>query len=161
MSTQSNPLPFLDEEREALWYLGGQRIIAALGDLHLMEWATPAETRVFVLRHAKEDEARFVLAGEATITCEGRVFFASAGAFLFLPGNVPYQIEVSAAGPFKYLAWTAPARFAHEVTKMGTPGHVLFLAPPHAPDVAKVRHLADLLRARAASIALEDRRRQV
>jgi mannose-6-phosphate isomerase-like protein (cupin superfamily) len=137
-------------EQETLWYLGGQRIISTLGErcggtLRLMEFATPAETFIYAHR-SQEDEAHYVMAGAATFACDGQVFHPSAGAFLFLPCNVPYQLAVSAAGPLHYLSWMMPAGFAQDVIKMGNPHQALLLAPPPAPAPAKVQHLADLLR---------------
>jgi mannose-6-phosphate isomerase-like protein (cupin superfamily) len=147
MTIHSDPA---DAEQEALWYLGGQRIIMALGErivgvLHLTELVTPAGTHVSALR--QEEEAHYVLAGEATVACGGCVFPVRAGTFLFLPGNVPHQIQVSTSGPFQYLTWLTPAGFAHDVTKIGDPDQALLLAPPPVPDRAKIQHLADLLRA--------------
>ena len=147
MTVHSDPA---DAEQEALWYLGGQRIIMALGERivgasQITELATPAGTHVSALR--QEEEAQYVLAGEATIVCGGQNFPVSAGTFLFLPANIPHQMQVSTSGPFRYLTWLTPAGFAHDVTKMGDPDQALLLAPPPVPDRAKIQHLADLLRA--------------
>jgi Cupin domain len=137
-------------EQEALWYLGGLRIITALGErfagtLRLADSVSPAGTHIYALR--QEEEGQYVLAGEATVVCGGQVFPVRAGTFLFLPGNVPYQMQVSTSGPFRSLTWLTPAGFAHDVTQMGNPDQALLLAPPRAPDRAKMQRLADLLRA--------------
>jgi len=161
MTVNSNPSTFLDKEQEALWYLGGQRIINALGErievaFRLTEFVTPAGTFVYAHLHKKEDEAHYVIEGEATISCGEQIFHVSAGTFLFLPCNVPHHLDVSKSGPFRYLTWITPAGFAHDVTKMGNPNTALLLAPPLAPDRAKVQQLADLLRESAALTSLED-----
>ena len=163
MQHNSEPAPRptrLANEQEALWYLGGQRIINALGEriagaFHLTELVTPAGTFISALRGKQEDEAQYVLAGEATVVCGGQTVQVSAGTFLFLPGGMPYQIEVSAASPLKYLTWLTPAGFAHAVTTLGTSNEALVLAPPPAPDRAKLQHLADLLRATTVWPVLE------
>ena len=160
MTFNSDPSSFLDKEQEALWYLGGQRIINALGErferaVRLTEFVTPAGTYVYAHLHKKEDEAHYVIDGEATVSCGGQVFHASAGTFLFLPCNVPHHMEVSKSGPFRYLTWMTPAGFAHDVTKMGNPNTALLLAPPPAPDRAKVQQLADLLRESGALTSLD------
>jgi mannose-6-phosphate isomerase-like protein (cupin superfamily) len=141
---------FADDEQEALWYLGGLRIIAALRErigeaLRLTEFAAPARTHAYALR--QEEEALYGLTGEAAVVCRGQVFPLTAGTFLFLPGHVPHQLEVSTSSPFRYLTWLTPTGFAHDVTRMGDPNQALFLAPPLLPDRAKVQRLADLLRA--------------
>ncbi len=148
MTFNSDPSTFL--EKEALWYLGGQRIINALGErmkgaFRLTEFVAPARTFVCAYMQ-KEDEAQYVIEGEATITCGEQVFHVSAGTFLFLPCNVAHHMQVSTAGPLKYLTCRTPAGFAHDVTKMGHPNQPLLLAPPFAPDSAKVQQLADLLK---------------
>ncbi len=97
-----------------------------------------------------------MIEGEAVISCGGQVFHVSAGTFLFLPCNVPHHMEVSKSGPLRYLTWMIPAGFAHDVTKMGNPNKALLLAPPLAPDRAKVQRLADLLRKGTALTSLED-----
>jgi mannose-6-phosphate isomerase-like protein (cupin superfamily) len=154
MTVNSDPATFLDKEQEALWYLGGQRIINTPGErfegaLRLTEIVTPAGTFVSAYR-LKRDKAHYVIEGEATISCGGQVFHLSAGSFLFLPCNIPHHMEVSQSGPFRYLTWRTPAGFAHDVLKMGDPNNALLLAPPPAADRAKVQRLADLLRASAA-----------
>ncbi len=60
MTVNSERATFLDQEQEALWYLGGQRIINALGErsegaFPLTEIVTPAGTFVSAYR-LKEDE---------------------------------------------------------------------------------------------------------
>lgn len=160
MQRNNKPSPRLTNEQEALWYLGGQRIISALGDqlagaFHLTELVTPAGTFISALRGKREDEAQYVLAGEATLVCGGQTVDVSAGTFLFLPGGVPYQMQVGASSPLSYLTWRTPAGFAHEVTTLGTPNQPLVLAPPPAPDRAKVQHLAGLLRAATVWPVLE------
>jgi mannose-6-phosphate isomerase-like protein (cupin superfamily) len=150
MTFNSDTSTFLDKEQEALWYLGGQRIINALGErievaFRLTEFVTPAGTLVYAQMHKEEDEAIYVIEGEATMTCGGQVFHVSAGTFLFLPSNEPHHLEISKSGPLRYLTWMTPAGFAHDVTKMGNPNTALLLAPPLAPDRAKVQQLANLL----------------
>lgn len=161
MTFNNNPSTFLDQEQEALWYLGGQRITNALGErikgaFRLTEFLTPAGTLVYAHLHKQEDEAHYVIEGEATISCGEQVFQVSAGTFLFLPCNVPHHLEVSKSGPLRYLTWMIPAGFAQDVTKMGTPNTALLLAPPLAPERAKVQRLADLLRESTALTSLED-----
>jgi mannose-6-phosphate isomerase-like protein (cupin superfamily) len=161
MTLTNDSSTFLDNEQEALWYLGGQRIINALGEridgaFRLTEFVTPAGTFVYAHLHKKEDEALYVLEGKATISCGGQVFHVSAGTFLFLPCNVPHHLEVSRSGPFRYLTWMTPAGFAQDVTKMGNPNTALLLAPQLAPESAKVQQLADLLRGSTTLTSLED-----
>lgn len=141
----------LDQEQEALWYLGGQRIINGLGErrkgtFRLIEFLTPAGTFITSRLRKKEDEALYIIEGEVIVSCEGQTLHAGPGTFLFLPCAAPYSMEISTAGPLRYLTWLTPAGFAQEVTKMGNPDQPLILAPPPAPERVKILRLADLLR---------------
>ena len=161
MKAISDSSQSLKTEQEALWHLGSRRIINALGEgvgatFRLTEFVTPAGTFIHTHLHKKEDEALYVIEGEAIISCGGQIFSVGPGTFLFLPCHVPHRLEVSRSGPFSYLTWMTPAGFAHAVTKMGNPNQALLLAPPLAPSRAKVQQLADLLRGSTTSTALED-----
>jgi mannose-6-phosphate isomerase-like protein (cupin superfamily) len=150
MTVNNGPSTVLDKEQEALWYLSGQRIIKALGEriekpFLLTEFIIPAGTLIYAHMH-KQDEAYYILEGEATMYCGGQVLHAGVGTLLFLPCNLPHHMEVSKSAPFRYLTWMTPAGFAHNVTKLGNPNSALLLAPPLPPDTTKVQQLADLLR---------------
>jgi mannose-6-phosphate isomerase-like protein (cupin superfamily) len=149
MTADGEPTGF-EFEQEALWYLGGLRIINALRErigeaLRLTEFVSPARTHMYALR--REEEALYALAGEATVVCSGRVLPVSAGSFVFLPSDVPYQMQVSTSGPLRYLEWLTPPGFANEVIRMGDPSHALLLNPPLVADRTKIERLAELLRA--------------
>jgi hypothetical protein len=141
----------LDQEREALWYLGGLRIIKALGEHRPAGWnvfeeAPPAGTRISLFSPAPEDSAFFVLEGEAIFASGSTKVHATAGTFLFLPRNLSFRYEVGKLHPARMLVWTTPLGFAHEVTQMGAPGRALVLPPPRLPDQEKMWQLAALLR---------------
>jgi mannose-6-phosphate isomerase-like protein (cupin superfamily) len=142
------------QEQESLWYLGGRRIIQALGErmsggsgVDLVEFVTPARAHVFTYRRTAEDEALYAIQGEATMTCGDQTVPARAGTFMFLPCGISHHLEVAPDGHFHYLRWMTPVGFAHDAIRMGIPGQALVLAPPLGPDEAKVHHLAALLRA--------------
>jgi mannose-6-phosphate isomerase-like protein (cupin superfamily) len=145
----------LYQEQETLWYLGGQRIVQALGERmpagleDLTEFVAPARAHVFTYRLTAEDEAIYATEGNATMTCGELTFPVSAGMLLFLPCGISHHLEVGPNGHFHYLRWMTPDGFAHEVTRMGIPGQPLVLAPPACPDGTKVQQLAQLLRAAA------------
>jgi hypothetical protein len=147
-----NLSPHIYQEQEALWYLGGQRIIRALGEripggIRVTEFLAPARAHVFTYRPTEGDEALYAISGDATMTCGDLCFQAGAGALLFLPSALSHHLEVGSSSHFRYLTWMTPVGFAHDVTKMGIPGEALVLAPPPPSDRAKVQRLADLIRA--------------
>jgi uncharacterized cupin superfamily protein len=77
----------LDQEREALWYFGGLRIIKALaehspGGWNIIEEVPPAGTRTSSYTPSPEDSAFYVLEGEATFASGSTTVHATAGTFL-------------------------------------------------------------------------------
>ena len=141
----------LDQERAALWYLGGLRIIKALGEhnpggWNVIEEAPPAGTCLSSYSPAPEDSAFFVLEGAAVFASGSTTVLASTGTFLFLPHNLSFRYEVDSLHPARMLAWTTPPGLAQEATRMGAPGQTLVITPPRLPDQEKVQQLATLLR---------------
>ena len=142
---------FLDQEREAVWYLGGLRIVKALGEhtpggWNIFEEAPPAGTRTFSYGPSPEDSAFYVLEGEVTFASGSTTVHATAGTLLFLPRNLSFRYEVGGLHSARMLEWSTPLGFAHEVTNMGTPGQALVLPPPRLLDQEKMQQLATLLR---------------
>jgi quercetin dioxygenase-like cupin family protein len=138
------------DEQEALWRLGGLRLITIQGEqlggaLRLREFRTPARTRVVAWR--REEVALYVLAGQATVVSGRRTVTIRPGAFLFLPSQTRYHLEVSPLSLLHYLTWVTTAGFAHDVTRLGDPHDALLLVPPQAPDSEMISRFADLLRA--------------
>ncbi len=117
----------LDKEQEALWYLGGLRIIQALGE------------------QPKEDTAFYVIEGEAIFVSGEATILATPGTFLFLPRPVGFRSVVTSSGPARILTWTTPMGFAQQVTSMGNPGQAFVLSPPPLYESKKVQQLATFL----------------
>ena len=151
MKTHPERSASLDKEQEALWYLGGLRIIKALGEqtngvCKIFEYLEPAGTYTFSYAPYREDTAFYVIEGEAVFSSGRTTLYASPGTFLFLPRNVSFRYEVTGSGPARMLTWTTPMGFAHQATKMGEPGQALVLHPPYILEREKVQQLATLLR---------------
>jgi quercetin dioxygenase-like cupin family protein len=90
---------------------GEAEVIAWRARMHLLAGADNSENRLAILetenppkagpplhRHNREDEAFYVLEGEYTFECGGRVVSASAGSFVFLPKGIPHRYQVGNAG---------------------------------------------------------------
>jgi len=155
----------LDKEQEALWYLGGLRIIQALGeqpkeDRKIFEYLEPAGTYTFSYAPYREDTAFYVIEGEAVFSSGKTIAHATPGTFLFLPRNVSLRYEVTRSGPARMLTWTTPMGFAHQVMHMGEPGQAFVLLPPSLLEREKIQQFALLLLpsldARDACIIRED-----
>ena len=79
----------LNEEQEALWYLGSLRIIQAIGEqaghtVHRTEYVLPAGTHIYAHRRQNDDEGVYVIEGEATFSCGEKVISVTAGTLLIL-----------------------------------------------------------------------------
>jgi quercetin dioxygenase-like cupin family protein len=89
---------------------GDGEVIAWRARMHLLAGADSSENRLTVLetenppeagplhRHNREDEAFYVLEGDYTFECGGRVVSASPGSFVFLPKGVPHRYQAGNAG---------------------------------------------------------------
>ena len=147
----------LDKEQEALWYLGGLRIIQALGeqpkeDRKILEYLEPAGTSTFSYAPYQEDTAFYVIEGEAIFVSGEATIHATPGAFLFLPRPVGFRSVVTSSGPARILTWTTPMGFAQQVTSMGNPGQAFVLSPPPLCESKKVQQLATFLRKTSRTI---------
>lgn len=139
------------QERETLWYLGGQRIIQALKTQTkhtgtIFEHLEPAGTSTFSCAPSQEDTAFYIVEGKAIFFSGEATLHATAGTFLFLPRPLGFRSIVPSSGPARILTWTTPMGFAQQVTSMGNPGQAFILSPPHTFDSEKVQQLATLLR---------------
>jgi mannose-6-phosphate isomerase-like protein (cupin superfamily) len=140
----------LDKEQEALWYLGGLRIIQTLGeqpkeDRKIFEYVEPAGTYTFSYAPYQEDTAFCVIEGEVVFSSGRTTLHATPGTFLFLPRNVSYRYEVTESGPTRMLTWTTPMGFAQQVMNMGEPGQAFVLLPPSLLEGEKIQQFALLL----------------
>ena len=150
----------LNEEQEALWYLGSLRIIKAIGEqagytAHRTEYVLPAGTHIYAHRHRDKDEGIYVAEGEATFSCGEKVMCVTAGTLLFLPQNVHHHLEVGKSASFRYLTWVTATGFAHNALHMGEPGQALVLSPPPFTSQERIQQLAILFR-NATLPSLED-----
>jgi mannose-6-phosphate isomerase-like protein (cupin superfamily) len=150
----------LNEEQEALWYLGNLRIIQAIGEqvghsVHHTEYVLPAGTHIYAHRRQNDDEGVFVREGEATFSCGQKVICVTAGTLLFFPQNMHYHLEVGKSASFRYLIWVTTTGFAHNALHMGEPGQALVLSPPPFTSRERIQQLA-ILFSNATMPFLED-----
>ena len=141
----------LNEEQEALWYLGSMRIIQAIGaqaghSIHHTEYVLPAGTYIYAHRRRNDDEGVYVIEGEATFSSGEKVISVTAGTFLILPQNVHHHLEVGKSASFRYLTWVMATGFAHSTLHMGEPVQALVLSPPSFTSQEQIQQLTILFR---------------
>lgn len=134
------------EEGEAIWFAGALMVLKAAGAqtdgrFALLDQSVPGHYAVPRHVHHDEDEAWYVLEGEATFFCGEERFTAGAGAWIFLPKGVAHAFRVGPAGA-RLLTLSAPARFADFVRAAGQPAPARSVPPPGPLDLERLATLA-------------------
>lgn len=128
---------------EGLWFLGSfMRFLATSGSTAgtfalIDEVAGPGRASPPHIHHS-EDEAFWILEGEATFTCGGETYVAGPGSFVFLPRDVVHNFRVSSDTPARMLLWISPAGLEGFFKAMGEAGTIDTPPPQSAPDVEKL-----------------------
>lgn len=134
------------EEGEAIWFAGALMVFKAAGDqtegrFALLDQRVPGDYAVPRHVHHDEDEAWYMLDGEATFYCGDERFTAGTGTWVFLPKGVPHAFRIGPAGA-RLLTFVAPAGFAEFVRAAGEPAPTLTVPPPAPLDVERLAALA-------------------
>lgn len=140
---QQEQMPVLNTRNESpFWFLGSPTLIRASGEttngsFGLVEHLTvaPGFASPYHMHHL-EDEAFYVLEGNLAFVSNGKWFDASAGAYVFLPREIPHGFKVEGPAPAKVLILAVPAGFESFVLELSDP------APGSAPDMQKLMRAA-------------------
>jgi mannose-6-phosphate isomerase-like protein (cupin superfamily) len=89
--------------------------------------------------HRREDEAFYVLEGEVTMRCGERTFLATAGAFVFLPRDVPHTFVVEGDRPARMLTLLTPGGGEGFFVDGGRAPEHDGLPPAAPPDIDALR----------------------
>lgn len=134
-------------EGEALWFLGSLATIKTAGAqtrgaLTVVEFVNPPGFAPPVHRHLAEDEAFYVLDGQAEFRCGEQSFDVGPGDFVLLPVNRPHTFLVGPDQPLRALQITTPAGFEDFVAEVGGPAAELRLPDPGPIDPVALGHAA-------------------
>ena len=135
-----------EAEGEAFWFAGALIVLKADGDrtegrLAFMDQTVPGDYAVPRHIHLHDDEAWYLLDGEATFYCGNRQFTTTAGAWVFLPRGVEHAFRVGHGGA-RLLTMSVPAGFADFVRAAGEPAPARTVPPPAPLDIEKLSTLA-------------------
>lgn len=135
------------EEGTAYWFAGTRMVLKAGGEhtegrFALLEQQVPGDYAAPHHVHHDEDEAWYLLAGDATFVCGDARFTAGPGAWVFLPKGIPHAFRVGPSGA-RLLTLSAPAGFAAFVQAAGVPAPTGTLPPPVPLDVARLAVIAE------------------
>lgn len=93
--------------------------------------------------HHREDEAFWILEGEMSMRCGDRTFRARAGAFVFLPRDVPHTFVVEGDAPARMLTLLSPGGFEAMFVEGGRPAEHEGLPAAAPTDVEALRRITE------------------
>lgn len=136
-------------EGEARWWGGGLAVIKASaadtgGLMTIVEVTEPPGAEAPLHVHHNEDEAFWVLDGNARFEIGETTIEARAGDYAFGPRHIPHRYSVGDAG-CRMLFILTPGGFEDLVTAMSEPAGARTLPPPSTeePDMADIKAIAE------------------
>lgn len=146
MVEKDRPYLLKADEGQAYWFAGALMLIKAGGDqtkdhFAMLDQRVPGDYAVPWHIHHAEDEAWYVLDGEATFYCGDETFSAGSGSWVYLPRGIPHAFRTGPAGG-RLLTFTAPADFARFVKAAGETAPRLVAPPPAPPDLERLTAVA-------------------
>jgi mannose-6-phosphate isomerase-like protein (cupin superfamily) len=139
------------DEGQSFWFLGTLMTLKASaettrGAFGLIEQLAPAGFAPPRHVHHAEDEAFYLLSGEAEFLVGDQTWPVTSGGYVYLPRDVPHSFRVGAAAPARLLQWTYPAGLENFFVELGTPATARVLPPPAGPEIAPaaIRRLLEL-----------------
>lgn len=143
------------QEGDPFWFLGSLVIVKVDGahtrqKLTILDFINPPGFAPPVHRHLVEDEVFYIVSGRARFDCDGTVFDAAPGDFVFLPVGSTHTFLVVPEEPLHTLQIAVPAGFEEFTAEAGTSAaeRVLPAPGPMDPDAlaaAAARHNIEIL----------------
>jgi mannose-6-phosphate isomerase-like protein (cupin superfamily) len=149
MNTTDNAYVLGPGEGQAIWFLRNRMTVKATaattgGAFGLLEsWIAPGFSPPLHVHH-RDDESFYVLEGELTMKCGDRTFRATAGAFVFLPRDVPHTFVVEGGQPARMLTLLTPGGGEGVFIDGGRPAEGDGLPPAAPPDIEKLKRVSGL-----------------
>ena len=132
---------------ETVWFLANRMTLKATaestgGAFGLVESCIAPGFSPPLHVHRNEDESFWVLEGEVTMQCGDRTFKATAGAFVFLPRDVPHTFRVEGHTPARMLTIMTPGGGERFFVDAGRAPEHDGLPPAAPPDIDLLRRVA-------------------
>ncbi len=144
-----DPVAVRSVEGEARWWFAGLAVIRATatdtgGQMTIVEMTEPPGAQAPLHVHHREDEAFWILEGDATFEVGDTTIEAHAGDYLFGPRDIPHRYTVGDAG-CRMLFICTPGGFEDLVVAMSEPALARTLPPPsdEEPDMERVAAIAE------------------
>ena len=141
------PYTLSREEGHSVWFLGTLMTLKAAGEqtngaYGLIEQVLQPGFASPLHVHHSEDEAFYLLEGEATFTCGDQTMKAMPGSYVFFPRDIPHWFRIEGIHPARLLQFNFPAGLENFFVEMGEPAPKLTLPPAGPPDVEKLASTA-------------------
>jgi mannose-6-phosphate isomerase-like protein (cupin superfamily) len=141
VQAQAQPVTLAAGDGRALWHLGALLVFKALGaetggQFWAFEGLADRQMAVPLHSHSREDEFWYIIEGEIEFTIGDRRQVMGAGAFAFIPRDVPHTFMVKSETA-RWFGVGTPAGLDEWFFETGEPAGKLTLPPPPttAPDV--------------------------
>jgi quercetin dioxygenase-like cupin family protein len=139
------------DQGSLVWFLGTLMNLRATGEqtrdsFGLIEQVLPPGFTPPLHIHHGEDEAFYLLEGQASFTCGDRTAQAQPGSFIFFPRDIPHWFRIEGDQPARLLQFNFPAGLEHFFQQAGE--HVADPKTPPAgpPDFEKMASAAPVYR---------------
>lgn len=139
----------LSEEGEARWWFANLAVIKVTaadtgGQMSIVEMTHPPGWEAPLHVHHREDEAFWLLDGDATIQVGDETIEAHAGDYVFGPRHIPHRYTVGESGCRMLLIMT-PGGFEKLVREMSEPAASRTLPPAshEPPNMERVAAVAE------------------
>jgi mannose-6-phosphate isomerase-like protein (cupin superfamily) len=134
-------------EGQAIWFLRNRMNVKATakttgGAFGLLESLIAPGFSPPLHVHHREDESFYVLEGELTMQCGDQRFRAGAGAFVFLPRDVPHTFVVEGDKPARMLTLLTPGGGEGVFIEGGRAADGEGLPPAMPPDIEKLKRVS-------------------
>jgi len=135
------------EAGQSIWFLGTLMTLKATaeqtgGALGLIEQVLPPGFAPPIHIHRNEDEAFYLLEGEASFTCGDKTYSARPGSYIFFPRGIPHWFLIAATGQARLLQFTWPGGLERFFVEVGEPARELALPPAGQGDIGKLLSIA-------------------
>ncbi len=146
LQTKSRATVLAQDEGKAIWFANALMLIKAdtettEGRFTFIDQRVPGGYAVPRHVHHAEDEAWYLLEGDATFYCGDDSFTAGSGSWVFLPRDIPHTFKVGPDGA-RMITITAPSGFADFVEECGEPAPELAIPPQGPIDVHRLATIA-------------------
>lgn len=143
MTNSIEPYALSCKEGQSVWFLGTLMTLKATGEqtndaYGLIEQVLPPGFASPLHVHHSEDEAFYLLEGEATFTCGEQQMKVFPGSYVFFPRDIPHWFRIDGTLPARLLQFNFPAGLENFFVEMGEPAPTLTLPPAGPPDVQKL-----------------------